>query len=238
MKPISTFLTTILVAFCFMALPDTAEAQVQNAADISSEEMRNMLDADRIPTHRATNTTGSPFFQDEFHEGSLTLHNGRVTKGVEIRYNSHEQNVEMLMDGNVYAVPGERLSSFQFEIGNQTYLFRKGYDARRLSEDEFVQVLADGHASLLIKHVTNFYADTPTYGQATQEDRYVNNRTYYIKIGDDVDRIRGLSQRRVMRQLDTHQDEVEEYAQSNNLDFGEAEDVARILTYYNSLRES
>lgn len=233
-----SFLAATLVAITFLITPNVTVAQVDNAANISSEEMRNLLDADRIPRHRATNTIGTPFFNEGFQEGSITLKNGRITEGLEIRYNSHEQHVEMVMDGNVYAISGDRLSGFQFEMDGQLFVFESGYDARRLSEDDFVQVISEGHTSLLVRHNTDFYQDAPTYGQATQEDRYVNNKTYYIKSGNEVNRLRGLSQRRVMRNIDTHEDEVEAYAEQNNLDFSEAEDVARILAYYNSLRES
>ena len=58
--------------------PQNVLSQVQDEANISSSEMRNLLNSNQIPLHRATNVEGSPYMFDEFYEGVVKLTNGTL----------------------------------------------------------------------------------------------------------------------------------------------------------------
>src|SRR5690625_2581929 len=99
----------LIMGLTVVLIPVTLLAQVENEAEISPNEMRSLLQANKIPTHRAVNTIGSPFLNEEFHEGSVFLENGRVTRNVPIRYNTHEQRIDFLHGNEIFSVGLEKL---------------------------------------------------------------------------------------------------------------------------------
>ncbi len=234
----SIFTTIITLLFVMAINPQAVLSQTQNEANISSSDMRNMLDSNQIPLHRATNTEGSPYMFEEFYEGVVKLKNGHTTRPLQIRYNSHTQSIDFMSGNLAFNVDGEEIESFRFTKDGKEHYFKKGVDARGISEDDFIEVAIEGEATFVIRHYTNFFEDAATYGQATQEDRYVTNMVFYLKVGDDgFNRIRRPNQRRVLRNFDRFENELEQYASQNNLDFSEREDMARLVGYYNSLVE-
>jgi hypothetical protein len=234
MKIAITTFTTLLFATLMLTTP--VYSQVQNEADISSSEMRNMLDSNQIPVHRATNTEGSPYLFEDFYEGIVSLENGYTTRPLQIRYNTHTQSIDFMSGNLAFNVTGEQIESFKFTMDGKEHHFKKGFDLRGISEDDFVEVVSEGEATFIVRHYTNFFEDAASYGQATQQDRYVTDEVFYLKVGnDDFNRIRRPNQRRVMRNFDRFEDELEQFADQQNVDFANRLDVARLVDYYNSL---
>jgi hypothetical protein len=197
-----------------------------------------MTATNRVPIRRAVNTEGTPFLNEEFSEGNIVLINGRQAQSIPLRYNSHEQNVEFEVDGNAYILDGDEIESFELSADGKTYTFKKGFEARRLSKDDFVQVLADGQITFFAHHNTSFQQGVASYGTATRQDRYVSNSTYFIAAGDDSpDRLRNLRERTIMRYINNFEDRVSRYARENRIDFSNPDDIANLLEYYNSLYE-
>ncbi len=231
-------LTIIMALFLATAFNITTNLHAQDVNELSSSELRSILNSDRIPVKRAVNTEGSPYLFEEFYEGTVSLQNGHQTKPLPIRYNTHEQSLDFMSNGSAFNLDGEQIKSFEFTIGEDRYLFRKGYEGSRLDEDEFVQVLVDGEITFIARHETSFFENAASYGTATQQDRYRSNVTYYIKLADqEPNRLRTLSKRRVMRSIDQYKDQVEAFGDEQSVDFSEAQDVTRLLEYYNSLLE-
>ena len=236
----STF--TSIIALLFLLLlgvnPENALSQVQDEANISSSEMRNLLDSNQIPLHRATNVEGSPYMFDEFYEGEVALKNGHTTEPLQIRYNTQTQSIDFMSGNLAFNVEGDQIESFYFTANGREYKFIKGYDASRLSEDDFVEVVVDGEVKFLARHHTAFFEDTASYGSATKNNVYRSDVTYYIKVGDESpERLRSLKKRRVMNNLERFEDELKQYVDQNNIDFSEKEDVAKLVRYCNSLVE-
>jgi len=233
-----TFTSIIALLLLFILNPENVFSQVQNEANISSSDMRNMLDSNQIPLHRATNVEGSPYMFDEFYEGVVELTNGHTTQPLQIRYNTHEQSIDFMSGNLAFNVEGENIESFHFTANGKEYKFIKGYDASRLSEDDFVEVVVDGEVKFLARHHTAFFEDSASYGSATKNNIYRSDVTYYVKVGDkSPERLRSLNKRRVMNNIDRFEDELEQYADQNNIDFSDKEDVARLIRYCNTLGE-
>ncbi|HLR90264.1 MAG TPA: hypothetical protein VK040_04860 [Balneolaceae bacterium] len=226
----------LIMGLTVVLIPVTLLAQVENEAEISPNEMRSLLQANKIPTHRAVNTIGSPFLNEEFHEGSVFLENGRVTRNVPIRYNTHEQRIDFLHGNEIFSVGLEKLNSFEFHMEGKRYRFSRGFEASGLTADDFVEVAADGAATFLVRHHTSLFQDSATYGVATQEDKYVSSEIFYIKAGEEgFNRIRRPNRRRVIRNFPDHREELEQYGENNRLDYSSRTDVARLTAWYNTL---
>jgi hypothetical protein len=214
-------------------------AQSQGNLEITPLELQNMVETRSLTTQRAINIEGSPYLYTDFYTGQISLKNGHTTQPMPIRYNSHEQTIEFRYNNNLFTLTGDGVQSFEFKVDDRVYTFRQGYESRRLSEDDFVQVLAEGKITLLVRHHTSFFRDAISHGNATRQDYYDSSQTYFIKVGDsDPERLRNLRERRVMGYIDQHKDRVESFAKSNNIDFTDSADVAKLLNYYNSLFEN
>lgn len=226
-----------LTALTFALIFGISSIYAQDATtSITVEEMRNMTRTTNVPVHQAVETKGSPFFNDEFADGSVTFKNGLTTNVLPLRYNAYEGTVQFRDGDNILAINSITIDEFELYAADGIIRFAKGYDARRLSEDEFVAVLADGDAKFMVKYSVNYHENVSGYGRATQVEEYVPSENYYVKFGDgEVDRLRRLNQRRVMRTFPSHTDQLEEYANQNNIQFDNVQDVARLFNHYNSL---
>jgi len=214
-------------------------AQAQSSLEITPLELQNMVETRSLTTQRAINVEGSPYLFTDFYSGQISLKNGRITESMPLRYNSHEQTVEFMYNNNLFTLNSDVIQSFKFKVDEKVYEFRKGFETRRLSEDNFVQVLSEGRVTLLVRHSTSFFKDATSYGNATRQDYYDSSETYFIKVNDnDPERLRNLRERGVMGFIDLHKDKVENFAKSNYIDFTNSADVAKLLNFYNSLFEN
>jgi len=205
-------------------------------ADISSEQLREMARSTAVPDQRTVETKGSPFLNEEFANGSVTFQNGLTTNVMPLRFNIYENSLQFMDNNQIYAINSETINEFELYASDGIITFKKGYDARRLNADEFVAVLADGEAKLMVKYDVNYRENISGYGQATQVEEYSKSENYYVKFGgNDVDRLRRLDERRVLNSFPSHKIQLEQFASQQNIRFDNARDVAKLFKYYNSL---
>lgn len=229
------FITLVAISLAFIVGVSTVHAQ-DGTTSITVDEMRDMARTTHVPAYQAVETKGSPFFNDEFTDGAVTFKNGKTTNVLPVRFNTYEGTVQFRDGNNIFAIDSDTIEEFELYAADGIIRFTKGYNARRLSEDEFVAVLADGDAKFMVKYSVNYHENVSGYGQATQVEEYVPSENYYVKLGDgDVDRIRSLNKRRVMRSFPSHTDQLEEFADQNNINFDDVKDVANLFKHYNSL---
>lgn len=230
------YLSLYTVIVSIFLLTSTAIAQEGNSTELSAEEMRSLMSSDRIPILSATETTGSPYLFENFNEGSIELVNGRTTNILPVRFNAYEQKLEFQEGDFAFVMDSNVISEFEMYVENSIYKFKKGFSARRLSENEFVRLIIDDKVKFIAKHAVSFHQGVASYGTATQKDEYIPNVTYYIKVGEKgINRIRSLSERRIMRNIDNHKSNIERFAVTNNINFSDAKDVEKLLLYYNTL---
>lgn len=229
----NSYINLPLTAFIIICLLTVSNAQGQ----MTSEQIRDLTNRSKvIVTEQTSETIGSPFFNDEFIEGSITLQNEQTTNVLPLRYNAYENTLQFQRNNNLYAMDSQTIKEFELYLEDGLIRFVKGYNARRLAEDEFVALLSDGEAKFMVKYSVNFHGNVSGYSQATQVEEYVLAKNFYVKFGDnDVGRIRSLNERRVMRTFPSHREELEEYASQNNIQFDNVQHVARLFNYYNSL---
>lgn len=225
-------LCSILATLLFIS----TTAVAQDSKELSAEEMQSLMSSDRIPIRSATETTGSPYLFETFNDGSIEFVNGKTTNVLPIRFNVYEQKLEFREGNSAFVMDSNTITEFEIYVDNTIYKFRKGFDARRLSEEEFVSLLIDDVVKFIEKPTVSFQQAVASYGTATQKDEYISSVTYYVKIGDgDTNRIRSLNKRRVMRNINHHKNDVENFADTNNINFSDSKDVEKLLLYYNSL---
>lgn len=227
------FITTLL----FITFNPTV-VQSQDT-DVTVEDLRNLVRNNIVPNARATQTIGSPYFFENYREGYVTLYDGNVTEPLMMNYNVYENQIEFVDGSNILAINAERMGGFTFTSNENELEFKKGFKADGLDANEFVQVLSDGPVTALLKHDISFLENVPTYGSATQVDEYTTDEQLYIhkEAEGETERIRRVRERNILRAIDSHQDQMEQYVEENRLDLRSYNDIKRFFDYYNSLSQ-
>lgn len=227
------YITTILTLLLFSTLLLSTEVSAQT--EITKEDIQDIVQRHVVVETRTTEIIGSPYFHDAFTTGYVTLFNNDKTETLTMNYNIYENRIEYSDGNTILAIDGNQIKEFIFNHNGTNQTFRKGYSARGLDANEFVQVMVDGPAKLLVKNEVSYLQDVSSYGTATQRDEYVSNTRVYVHIDGETDRIRRLRERSVLRSFDSHREQLEQYTNENNLDLSELEHVKRLFDYYNSL---
>lgn len=226
---------SLLIVSLTLVLTLQVAAQDQTK-DVTSEQIRDMISTTSVPDKRTVTIEGTPYFNDTFINGSITLTNNRTTNVLPLRFNTYEGNLQFKDGEEIFAIEGSNIREFEIYASNGVITFKRGYSASRLDSDNFVAVLADGEAKFMILYSKSLREDISGYGNASEVGEYVDNNEYYVKFGDsDVDRLRNLSERRVLRSFPSHRDQLEDYVNRNNLQLDNVTHVARLFKHYNSL---
>lgn len=222
----------LLVATLFHPLT----VKAQGIEYISDRQLRMIVESDQIPLHREVNIDGTPFLVDDFLPGTIILPNGRTTETMQLRYNTYNQSVDFMSNGEAHRIDGQLIREFTLQINGVAHTFKKGFDASRLDESDFVQILEDGALTFFVKHTTNLIEDTASYGVATRNDVYRPNENYYVREkSGNIDRLRRLDERRLRGYFKDYEDEIASFVSANNIDYTNPSDVASLFRHYNSL---
>lgn len=226
----------VVINLLFLFAPFIAIGQ-GSAAEISKEDLQEMVRNNTVPEIRKTETTGSPYLFESFSNGVVTLENGRNTEPILMNYNIYENRVDYSDGENIFAIYGENIGKFSFSGNSVSAVFKKGFNSRRLDENEFVEVLVGGDAKLLLKHEVSFQENIATYGTATQKDEYLYNQRFYVHEAGNTKEIRRLRERNILRSIDSNREAMEQYVKASQLDLRNQQDVIEFFRHYNRLSE-
>lgn len=203
---------------------------------VTQEEMMDMMEnRSIIVVQRETETIGSPYLYEGFRTGRVTLHNGRQTEELSMNFNIYENRVEYADGSTILAIPSDGIEEFTFTSNGESLTFKKGFSAGGLDPDEFVMVLSEGDVTALYKYEKNFQEAVATYGTAVQRDEYIDNTRFYIHTNGETDRMRRVNERNLIRALNSHQDEMRSFFESQNLNPDSPQDLRRFFNHYNQL---
>jgi hypothetical protein len=231
-KSLGILFITLLFTF-FSSYSLVAQDQTK---DVTSEQIRDMISTTSVPDKRVSTIVGSPFFNTDFVNGEITLANNLTTNVLPLRFNAYEGTLQFKDGNEIYAIEPSNIREFEMHASDGIITFKRGYSASRLDSDDFVAMLADGEAKFMVLYSKSYREDISGYGNASEVGEYVDSNEYYVKFGNsDLDRLRSLGERRVLRSFPSHRDQLEDYVEQNNLQLDEVTDVARLFKYYNSL---
>jgi hypothetical protein len=189
-------------------------------------------------------TKGSYFLDDEWSEGGmLELYMGKKIENVQLKYNLNSNLIYVkLKDSDEhYFLEGNKIKAFA--IGAEESGFaRRFVNASEMSKDltksdGFYEVYLEGEPlSLLRSNYT--YLKKANYMQGADMGRRNNEilkkMDYFIYDGKNLIELKG-SKNKIFEIFGKHKNEVKDYAQVNSLNLKEPADLARAITYYNSL---
>ncbi|MDZ7773740.1 MAG: hypothetical protein U5K31_13520 [Balneolaceae bacterium] len=231
----------LLVILAGFLLIGAEQGIAQTQGDLTVEQLRDYVsDQGVYQTRISRNVRGTPYLNADWLRGHLTLADGQQSQPIMMRLNTYEQEVEFVRDEEVLVIPPSSLSGLVIynNFGNIT--FENGYRSEEyeITEDYLLRVLHDNRTKLLVEHVTVLQKDMASYGTASRQDEYIDNRNiFFVSADGSWEEIR-LRKRDILNQLDSHRSEIEEFVKQNNLDYSEEQEVVRILQHYDSLLQN
>lgn len=191
----------------------------------------------KIPVVYSDNET--PFLNADLKYGTITMKSGRVMSNVRFRLNLVSNETEcvfangvstMLLKGNVKEIAYKDTTA----AGTFSYRVRSGYPPfDQQTRDHFYIVLADGRCSFLKslqKKVTERVNDMTRsvyYEYETFEEYYLSSNGTLKHWRKDKDL--------VLAELADKQEAVHKFITENQVNFRNAESVAALIGFYNTL---
>jgi hypothetical protein len=173
---------------------------------------------------------GSPYLDNIFRKGLVITAEDLVYKDVPMRYNCFLDIIEFQKENKSYdIIPKSKIKRAEF--GWQKYR----YDEFK-SVKGYFGILAEGHATLLVRYSIKFFEPGPVQGFSEASPASFDDleETFYISIKDGpLAKIN--NSKKLLEVLNDRKDEVKTYISKLRLSTDKSEDMKRIINYYNTL---
>jgi len=180
---------------------------------------------------------GDPYIFKDFHAGKVTLKTGE-TQDLDFRFDMYAGHMHMRFKGQTYAIVHPELIS---SISTDNYRFvysaiAKSPDSQSAKDSSYFIVEVDGKCKLLIRKSVRIQdAEPPKLYQDAKPAKFiVKSDAYYLKLGDTA-AIPVSGKAELLKILQSSKEAVSEFIDKNKLGVKSGKDLAKIVTYYNSL---
>lgn len=180
---------------------------------------------------------GDPYIFRDFHEGALyVLPDKKFT--VNIRYDMYADQMHLKDKDQIYAIiHPERVKLIEaddYKFIYSSYIKSPGNDEPKQSS--YFILKTDGKCKLLIKKNMRVQdAETERLYQEPEPAKFIATGDYYFLKLDDMSAVRIRNKKDLLTVLEGKSDAIDSYIRTKKLDVREIEDLADIITYYNSL---
>ncbi|PVX49916.1 hypothetical protein C7377_1555 [Balneicella halophila] len=228
MKRILLILVTICITTTIWAqtgfnLRDLVE-NVENERYINGEFMKD----------RYGDIKGSPYNDEYFVLGSITMKNGDTYDAIPLRYNIFDDAIEFVKDKKVYQVPNpENISRVNFN--GKTYVYAP-YEYKNELKNTFFLLHNAGEAQLLEKEQVEFKeAEKPDVFKEAKPARFAKkNSDLYLKVGENSAR-EIKNKKGFLKLFPSHQEEIEKFVKQKKISTKDTDDLIEAIQYFNSI---
>lgn len=224
MKAIYIFLLIICGVFIMASPKAYAQAEIPDKT------------GQPLMTKGYVNLEGSPFFVNDWVNGSVTLANGSSFKNVQLKYNELEDVLYFKNGKNEEFMFAQPVQEFTLQIpktdGLQQHHFRNGYLAGSNAK-AYYEILSDGKAQLL-KRSSKVIQEDKEYNSATVTQKIIESIKYYLFIDGKMNPVK-KDKKSLFSILGNKTAELDNYIKANNLNIKDDDDLIKLINYYNSL---
>ena len=186
----------------------------------------------------AANINGSPYLQNEFEEGTMTVLNGTVIPGLRYRYDIYGDKMLFIVNGDTATI-NKPLALKSIEIGGKLFVYDVYVSGPDKVATSYFEVVEENE-SLTLMHRRQAKLDQDVYvsnyggGGGTKEFRMKTVDSYYLKQGKAA--AREIDSRKDLLELfPDNQQQIREYMKQNRLKVNKEEDLSSIVQYCGSL---
>ena len=188
-------------------------------------------------TLQYSNLSGDPYLFKNFKKGKLVVYSG-TKYDVNIRYDIFANAMHLENKGEVFAIIHPE-KVMMLETDSLNFIFSKiiqSPDEKATNDGSYFILKADGKCRMLIKKNIRIQDSEPPIliEEAKPPKFVVTNDTYYLKL-KDAGAVRVKNDKDLFSVLGEQEAALTKFIRSNKLKIKNVEDLAKIVTYYNSL---
>jgi hypothetical protein len=177
---------------------------------------------------------GSPYLSGNFVEGEVITSKGTSFKGVPLRYNCYNDILEYKKDDKPFEImPKDQVSRAEF--GGRVFCYLEYENGKGFNKSYF-QILTGGKATLCVKYSISFFEreEVRAFSESKPERFDDFKVTYWISLDKTLAKPI-LNKNKLLDIFSGKKDEVERYISSQKLSIKSADDLKKIVDYYNTL---
>jgi hypothetical protein len=228
-------LTTVLLftSICFATYAQAPD-------EIDRDKLRTLINTDGKPfVNQEFDIEGSPFYFDKWKYGSIKLISNNVYNNVSVRLNLQSHEVHFLSQAKteMTVLPDLVKELFIYDTtgsGVNIYDFQCGFPAiDQQTAKDFYLVLSNGKMKLLESIKKEIRQRKDDISGEVKKD-FVSYENYYVYSNNALRLVR-LNKNSVLQAMNDQQPKIEDYIKANKLSYKSADDLRKIVDYYNTL---
>jgi len=184
-----------------------------------------------------SNIEGDPYLFKDFKQGKLVLISGGQYD-INLRYDLYANQMHLKDKNEVYAIiHPEKIKSIEIDSFKIIYSkFAKPKGEKTLSEGGYFIVKTDGKCKLLVKKNVRIQDAEPEKPYRDPKPAKFTHTydSYFLKLDDEL-AIKIKNEKDLFTVLKDHNQEINKFIKLNKLNSKEADDLDRIISYYNGL---
>ncbi|MEO7922377.1 MAG: hypothetical protein ABIR30_01770 [Chitinophagaceae bacterium] len=186
-----------------------------------------------LQSQKHAGINGSPFVYDKWLLASLKLYDDRIADSVYIRINGYENKVHFKDENGEEMQVAVTIKEIIITDENPSWhgvVFRSGYNG---GGNAFFQVLEDGKKMQLVKKLWVTKWETKALGEENKKSFQLEQEVYFAGNGELVKQNKKCST--LSEAFEKKQQEILNFAATNNIRCNKEEDMRKMVVYFNSL---
>ncbi len=228
----------MVTAVCF-GFAVNGLAQDTNTVKIE-EGTLNDLPAKPFRMPSLTDVGGSsPFLSTEYRQGAVELGQGRVVKDVPLKFNTFNNAMMMIRDGQELKLDFFELVSYtekDMDGNPRQYVFKAGYpEIDGHNENAIYQVLSYGSKVHLLKFISQKVEDVPTLGDYSRREIVTTEQFYVYVPGGEIKRIKSLKagKQSLLEALPAYSSRIDEISAAKKLKLKSVSEISVLVEELN-----
>ena len=196
---------------------------------------KKIISGETIEELDESEINGSAYLNKEFINGTIYTAQKEKFTDVPLRFNVYSDDMEFKNQNNEIMAIAAPENIEKIEIGELSFKYIP-YMAGQKIKNGFFELVTDGNASLYIRHEIIFKEaeKAGAYKEASPPSFINNPNEYYIQIGKNAATL-VKNKKSLQEMFPDNKDKVETFIKKNNIKTNEAESIAELVNYYNSL---
>ena len=206
---------------------------LQGAYDFYQMQKRHENAANPVLTEN--DIMGSPYDSKDFQEGFLVTTSNQKYVGLFLRYNIYSDRIEYRDESGSPRVFDHPEIINHVSIGNVKYIYSP-YSVIKRIERGFFKVIEEGKSSLYVKQNIYFQEAQPAgaYKDAVPPQFINKPNEFYIRV-EPAEAKKVGNKNELPSLFPDRQTELTEYIKKNKIKTNNADDLAELVKFYNSL---
>ncbi|MDP4205363.1 MAG: hypothetical protein Q8859_05140 [Bacteroidota bacterium] len=217
-----------LFVFCASLIAKSQDLTVFNFMN----DVKNAKYQEGVLNGTVHNYNGSPFLSDEFKSGEIETVKGLIYKGLDLRFNIYQDQVEFKQDKRAYMVPKDNFIK-SAKIGEDIFILAS---VGQNKASTYYRKITNGKVTLLEKYnvAYNEAQKRVAYSDPKPAEYVRQSNDYYLLIATDgfAHKISGVKS--INELFPLKENEIKDFLKKNKLGVKKEADLIRVAEFLSS----